>query len=385
MKGTPESSLCTFLGVSRTRNHPTGYISKILVSPIQVNDNVPPHPRQVRHHLGAEVSPEHPLLFDYASLTGIEFEFDAKTTVSVHLDTPKAFQTFLTREHEAWQTKRDADLQELHRYSMTASDKVLQKLDAGIPVAYIAGQKEFCGTSFAVSPAVMIPKIGTEVLVKAAVSRVMSSRTSSARSHVLDLGTGSGCLLLSILKQCPRAIGLGIDISPGALQIAQSNSRVLASPSNAHFMEASFTTLANHLLSTYAAHLLAAQHTKTRGCVIPFDCIVTNPPYLARGLWDSNRIYAQQRHEPRMAVVGGEEGTEAYVQIREGLAQCMEGGWVQAGRTVLFVEVNNSELAGAVRRIFEAEGSTEEPRWRYVRCEVDGKGMDRCVVFEYKQ
>ncbi|KAJ3233006.1 hypothetical protein HDU81_002573 [Chytriomyces hyalinus] len=370
--GSPASSMCTFLNASRTRNYTSGFISTILVSPIP--SDRPPHPHQIERHFEKSV---HPIVSDYIALTGLDFELQEPSSqeVSVSVNLPKTFSNFLQREQSSWDEKRKADLQVLKTHGIQGAET---QLDEGVPVAYISGKKDFYGTSFFVSPAVMIPKIGTEVLVKSVLSAVKSrSSKKTMPFHTLDLGTGSGCILLSILKHCPLMHGIGVDISPDAVAIANQNSAAVLSNNQerATFGIASFNTVHTYLDDSYAPKIAAKVGSRSEK--FAFDFIVTNPPYLPKKLWDSDRMYAQQKHEPYIAVVSGDDGMEAYRQIKAGLD--LAQAWMKKG-TLMLVEVNNAELAAAVRGVFETEGRNG---WGFIKCEIDGKGLDRCVVFEW--
>ncbi|KAJ3255670.1 hypothetical protein HDU77_003555 [Chytriomyces hyalinus] len=370
--GRPASSMCTFLNASRSRNYTSGFISTILVSAIPSDG--PPHPDQIARHFEKSA---HPIVSDYIALTGLDFELQDTSSqeVSVSVSLPKTFSNFLQREQSSWDEKRKADLQVLKSHGIQDAEA---KLDEGVPVAYISGKKDFYGTSFFVSPAVMIPKIGTEVLVKSVLSAVKARPAKKAMPfHTLDLGTGSGCILLSILKHCPLMHGLGVDISPDAVTIANQNSAAVLSSNQerATFGIASFNNVHSYLNDSYSSAIAAKVGSRSEK--FAFDFIVTNPPYLPKKLWDSDRMYAQQKHEPYIAVVSGDDGMEAYRQIKVGMD--LAEAWMKKG-TLLFVEVNNGELAAAVRGVFETEGSKG---WDFLKCEIDGKGLDRCVIFEW--
>jgi len=100
------------------------------------------------------------------------------------------------------------------------------------PMAYILGEKEFWSLNFKVSPAVLCPRPDTEILVQAALKRVHRSD----RLNILDLGVGSGAILLSLLSELPHARGIGVDISPQAIEIAKENAAHLGLASRADFL-----------------------------------------------------------------------------------------------------------------------------------------------------
>ncbi|KAI9344085.1 S-adenosyl-L-methionine-dependent methyltransferase [Obelidium mucronatum] len=381
-------SLVTFLEASRTRNFCSkggSWLSLCLVSPLQGSR---PVPFQALRHLETSL---HPVLEgDSLALTGLDFEFAGKT-VSVTLDIPKKLKNLLKREQEAWTGQRAQNLEQLKKAGIEASASILDSLDSGTPISYILGKHRFYGLDFIVSPAVMIPKPGTEVLLQSVIQKTHSLRGAEGSGgvrrnpHVLDLGTGSGCILVSLLQSphLKNSRGLGIDLSKDALEIAKQNAAKhgLITTTNSNriiFGETSFEGLPKYLETEYS-----------KAVKEPFDYIVTNPPYLEAKLWESDRLYSSQKHEPRIALVGGDDGLEAYRQIYRALSKTSEIGYLCKG-SVLFVEVNNGELAKKVETLFcgSANVIRDDDKlsegWRFIRVDVDGKGIERCVVFEWK-
>ena len=151
------------------------------------------------------------------------------------------------------------------------------------PLAYILGRKEFWGLTFAVSPATLIPRPDTETLVEA----VLALGITPAR--VLDLGTGTGCLLLALLSEFPAAFGVGVDISPAAAALAAGNAESLGLAGRAAF---------------YAGNWAAALGGM-------FDLVVSNPPYIP-GADIAGLMPEVAAFEPASALHGGADGLEAY-------------------------------------------------------------------------
>ena len=153
------------------------------------------------------------------------------------------------------------------------------------PVAYICGRQDFFGLTLAVSPAVLIPRGDSEVLVEAALA------AHPGAGRVLDCGTGSGALLLAVLENLPGARGIGIDRSPEALAVAAGNAAAHGLAARAEMR------LADWEQPGWAADLGQ------------FDLILANPPYVE----DAAPIAASVRdHEPAGALFAGEEGLDAY-------------------------------------------------------------------------
>lgn len=171
---------------------------------------------------------------------------------------------------------------------------------AGEPIAYIVGSREFYGLEFRVTPAVLIPRPETELLVDFALERIAPQ--TSAR--VLELGTGSGCIAISVAYHRPHARVTAIDLSTDALALAGENARCHA--------------LAN-------LELLAGDWFS--GLTGTYDLIVSNPPYVNAG--DAHLTSGDLRFEPRSALVGGADGLAC---IREIVAcaprYLARGGWI---------------------------------------------------------
>ena len=160
------------------------------------------------------------------------------------------------------------------------------------PVARIVGMKEFWSLPFSVNAATLVPRPETETVVEAALAAVDTGSGRSQALRVLDIGTGSGALLLALLAELPNAFGIGTDVSIAALDVACGNAARLGLARRAAFV---------------ACDIAAA----LRG---PFDLIVSNPPYVA-----SEAIAALapgvRDYEPRVALDGGADGLDAYRAI----------------------------------------------------------------------
>lgn len=167
------------------------------------------------------------------------------------------------------------------------------------PVARILGVREFWGLPFRIGPETLEPRPDTETIVEAALERL--ARTDPVR--ILDLGTGTGCLLVALLHEHPQAWGLGIDRAPGAARLASANAAANGVGSRAAFLCGDWG----------------------RAVAGRFDLVVSNPPYIRAGLIpDLDPEVA--RHDPRLALDGGRDGLDAYRTIVAELPRLLAPG-----------------------------------------------------------
>lgn len=172
---------------------------------------------------------------------------------------------------------------------------------AGEPVAYLTGEREFFSLSFRVTPAVLIPRPETELLVELALARI----PQDTACRVLDLGTGSGCVAVSIARHRSRARVTATDRSPQAIEIAAQNARALG-VDNVDFMPGDW--------------FAAAGGER-------FDVIVSNPPYVAED--DPHLREGDLPFEPRHALIAGPDGLSCIRQIVAGAnSHLVSGGWL---------------------------------------------------------
>lgn len=206
------------------------------------------------------------------------------------------FTLSCTRAYLFTYPERELTDGELARY-----DDAIARRCTGEPAQYITGHQEFYGRDFLVSPAVLIPRPETEHLIEAALE--IAPRASGL--NILDVGTGSGCIAITLAKELPQSKVLAVDVSPEALDIAEANAARL---------EARVEFRLSDLLS-------AIESEKT------FDIIVSNPPYV--GECEADKVQKQVRDfEPHCAVFGGHRGMDIIDRLVPQVCDHLKpGGW----------------------------------------------------------
>ena len=221
---------------------------------------------------------------------------------------------------------------------------VIEKRASHMPLQYITGEQEFMGLSFQVNAHVLIPRQDTEILVEEAM------RYLGDGMRILDMCTGSGCILLSLLKYSNECEGVGIDISSDALRVAQENAQRLQL--DATFLEGDLFLPLKNFKSDKTSDTL-------------FDIIVSNPPYIETKVIDT--LMPEVRlYEPVSALDGGEDGLCFYRKIAAEAPRFMRKG------AYLFFEIGCAQ-AQKVKMLMQEAG--------FVKVEVlkDYAGLDRVV------
>jgi release factor glutamine methyltransferase len=218
-----------------------------------------------------------------------------------------------------------------------AFEPLLARREAGEPVAYILGRRDFWTIDLEVGPGALVPRPDTETLLEVAVAHF----AAAPPRHILDLGTGPGTLLLAALAEWPKATGLGVDASEAALAWARRN----------------------------AARLGLADRAELRlgnwfeGIDEAFDLILCNPPYVEAGATLPRDVAG---HEPPFALFAGLDGLDDYRRLAPALRPRLAPGGLAC------FEVGAGQAA-AVAALFEAEGFT-------ARSHPDLKGILRCIA-----
>jgi release factor glutamine methyltransferase len=218
----------------------------------------------------------------------------------------------------------------------TAYAALLLRRLQGEPVAYLLGEREFFGLNFKVTPATLIPRPDTELLVELALQRMSQGKAC----RVLDMGTGSGAIALSVAHSRPDAVVVAVDASEAALQVARENALRLG-VANISF-----------LLSNWFSALDGQR----------FDLIVSNPPYVAAG--DEHLTQGDVRFEPLSALASGADGLDDIRSI-VGKAEA----YLEQGAWLLFE--HGYEQAAQVRDIFRQNGYVD------IFSATDIAGLDR--------
>ena len=224
----------------------------------------------------------------------------------------------------------------------------LQVLQAGVerrcrgePTQYITGVQEFHGLDFTVTPDVLIPRPETEHLVEEALARAQGAQA------ILDVGTGSGCVAVSIKKNLPSAKVVAGELSGAALRVAAENSRRLESP--VEFVQAD-------LVETFSTG--------------SFDMVVCNPPYVP--LADLPGLQRELRSEPSIALFGGEDGLQFYERLAGTVARILKpGGWLLL------------ELGYRTRQAVEALLTGGD--WHKPAVKADLAGIDRVLAVQRRE
>ena len=218
------------------------------------------------------------------------------------------------------------------------------------PVTRILGRREFWGREFEVTAATLDPRPDSETLIEAALGLVREEGWSARPLRILDIGTGTGCLLLTLLAELPAATGTGLDISAQALAVARRNAGRLGLDARASWLEADIVDRAPNG---------------------PFDLVISNPPYLASheigGLAPDVRLF-----DPHLALDGGHDGLDVYRAMIPRLRQGIASGWV-------IVEVGAGQAGTVAALVRQVAGQAAGDG---VRTFVDLGGHARCVAWK---
>jgi release factor glutamine methyltransferase len=254
---------------------------------------------------------------------------------------------------------------------------------AGEPTQHLTGKQEFWGLDFEVTPDVLIPRPETEHVIEVALDRLAvrelragrRPRNDGAGLQIADIGTGSGCIAIALVKELPAATIYATDISSAALAVARRNAERHAVSDRIHFLESNLLDSVSVVESQHPAPLLGKQFSLashqpqlTSHESPSFDLIVSNPPYIGRREADA-LMREVREHEPEVALYGGEEGYEFYAGLITEAAKHLKPDGI------LVLELGHDSLP-AVQPLFDA------PMWKNVGVTNDLAGIPRVIAAE---
>ncbi|RIA83402.1 S-adenosyl-L-methionine-dependent methyltransferase [Glomus cerebriforme] len=299
--------------------------------------------------------------------------------IKVTTDEPEKFEKLRQRELKFFEQKKNETIKELRLYGIEISDQLDSRI---LPTAYITGEKEFFKLRFFVNQDTMIPRISTEYLVREVIDIFLNKldsgfwkdkgRDSDNVFSILDCGTGSGCILISILHYIlslklqikktilPHVFGLGLDINSSALDIARKNAErhlklFISNNDNYDFQKVDFSNLHNY----------ESVHNKG------FDILVCNPPYLdiVRSLPDDDL----RKFEPSNALFTEEGGYKFYRLLHESLEYSYINNLDILKKDSLVILEVGSKMSEKVKTIFAG--------WECIKSIRDNQGFERCLIF----
>ena len=224
-------------------------------------------------------------------------------------------------------------------------DKILSRRVSGEPVSKIFGKRDFYKSTFLISKDVLDPRPETELIIEIANNFILDK----GYKNFIDLGTGSGCIILSILKDNKNLSALGIDISNKAINIAQKN-------------------CSNLNLENQATFLVSNWLSKVSGS---YDLIISNPPYIPSKDIDT-LLDNVKNYDPLISLDGGDDGLKCYREIAEDINRIIS----KKGRIILEIGFNQ---AINVIKIFESK------EFMFLNKYTDINGLDRILTFESKK
>ena len=226
-------------------------------------------------------------------------------------------------------------------------DALIAQRNSGYPISRMRGKREFYSLCFYLNDHTLDPRPDSECLVDAAVDHALSAAFDTQALSCLDLGTGSGCLLLSLLSVLPKTSGIGVDLAPLAVSQARANAAQLGLADRAQFICSDWF----------------------EGVEGSFDLVLANPPYISTG--DSTLARDVADYDPSLALFAGANGLVAYAEL---LPQIPARLTVE-GR--LFLEIG-AEQTNAVKKLAEQAGL------QLYAVRPDLAGQDRCLILGKK-
>ena len=219
----------------------------------------------------------------------------------------------------------------------------VKRVAGGEPVQYVLGQTEFMGHVFKTDKRALIPRPETEILVEAVLG--CGALWAKEKPLIVDLGTGSGCIVISLALARPEALYAALDVSAEAIELAKENAASLAVGDRVSFLRAELPDVAEPQMA---------------------DAIVSNPPYVATGAWEKLPAHIRE-HEPRQALDGGPQGLDVLENLIQDASIALKPG----GH--LFLEIGYDQGRAVAGMLAECQFSGIEVR-------KDLSGHDRIAV-----
>jgi release factor glutamine methyltransferase len=215
------------------------------------------------------------------------------------------------------------------------------------PIAYLTGRKEFYSLDFRVSPSVLIPRPETESLVENVIRHAESPSRGERPLRICDVGTGSGCIAVALAKHLPACKITAVDVSPSALALARENAVAHDVSNRVRFARADVMSGLNG----------------------PYDIVAANPPYIRTDELESLPPSVRD-HEPRIALIGGDDGLEVIRSIVRQSAELLAPGGS------LYVEIGHAQADEVIGSMIDVGP------WSNVDCVKDLLGVRRIIVAE---
>ena len=269
-------------------------------------------------------------------LSGIQ-KLNAAEVENPNLDAKIIFKHILSVDNEQFELCKKNEI------SSKITKSYFELIDRRIkrePIAYITNKQSFWNDEFKVTKDTLIPRPETELILESVISYFPDKKIDL---NIADLGTGSGCIIISLLQEYINASGIGIDISKEAIKIANENKKLLKNRERLKL-----------LVEDYAEYNLNG-----------FDIIVSNPPYISQDSLDIQKdVYD---YEPHLALFSKNNGIEAYNKIISNLASRIDKNFF------LFLEIGLGQ-ASEVTKLLKNNGFTE------ILTKVDLANIPRCVI-----
>ncbi len=229
-----------------------------------------------------------------------------------------------------------------HKLSLKLEELINLRI-SGITISRLFGRKEFWSNNFYLNQETLDPRPETELIVDEVLNYLRLDLNNKFNKKILDIGTGSGCILLSLLSEDKSLSGVGTDISALAISQARANASFLNLSKRVNFINTNWTM----------------------GVTGKFDIIVSNPPYVKKS---ENLPLDVLKNDPHLAIFSGDDGLNAYREIFSKIKIFMDKS------TRLFIEIGKNQ-ENSVKSI------AQKNKFKYLSSKFDLKGIERCLIF----